>query len=208
MGQEDLRSWSCKCPLCGGPVPAEIIKLHAPFDCPHCGRALQLHRLHEIAVKLLGLSCAFFLVHAVGADGFWTFCFGVMLWPFLVAPVWRASALIKRPVLSPAWSEFARLNLSGKPADPDGLEGPDRPQESGGPAAASGPSEPGYPQNKRFRCALTHSLRFTGLIETEQVSKLLESRLRCRDLRIPGARDSQALAWFLSFACSCLIHRR
>jgi hypothetical protein len=81
-------------------------------------------------------------------------------------------------------------------------------KESGGPAAASGPSEPGYPQNKRFRCALTHSLRFTGLIETEQVSKLLESRLRCRDLRIPGARDSQALAWFLSFACSCLIHRR
>ena len=111
MSPETPHSWSCKCPLCGGPVPGRIIMLHAPFDCPRCGRALQLHRLHEIAVRALAFLFGFFLASTVSSHAFWTFLLAVVLSPFLVAPVWRASASIKSPVLSPAWSELTKLKL-------------------------------------------------------------------------------------------------
>jgi uncharacterized paraquat-inducible protein A len=101
------------CPLCNGAVPLQIVSLGRPFDCPSCGKALKVHGIHALVIRLVAVAIGFLLARAAGFESFLLFCFGLMISPFLVIPVWRISTGIIRPVLIPASPVVTTLNLDG-----------------------------------------------------------------------------------------------
>jgi hypothetical protein len=103
-----------ECPYCKSSVPAEIIKLHGTFDCLRCGKALKVPGIHELAIRLIAVAIAFLLARGAGFEGVLMFGFGLVISPFLVIPVWRVSAAVKRPVLIPASPSITTLSLDGK----------------------------------------------------------------------------------------------
>jgi len=100
-----------KCPFCDAAVPPNIVRLHGSFDCHCCGKALVVHGIHELVIKLTAVALGFLVAGGAGAKGLFLFCFGLMISPFLVAPVWRISAALKRPILVPATPAVITLNL-------------------------------------------------------------------------------------------------
>jgi hypothetical protein len=105
---------NCKCPLCNGDVPAEIIRLRGPFDCPCCGKALKVNGIHELVIRLIALAAGFLLARGAGFESLLLFCFGLMISPFLVLPVWRLSMAVKRPTLIAASPQVITLSLDRK----------------------------------------------------------------------------------------------
>jgi uncharacterized paraquat-inducible protein A len=103
-----------ECPLCGRRVPAEIVRLRGPFYCPSCGKALKISKTYEVAVRLIALAIGLLLALAARLESFWLFCVGLMIWPFLVVPVWRTAAALKRPPLVPSGPEVTKLDLTGR----------------------------------------------------------------------------------------------
>jgi hypothetical protein len=104
----------CECPICAGDVPMEIIMLRTPFDCPCCGKALKVSGGYELAIRLIALAVGFLLALGTGLDGLLTFCVGVMIWPFLILPIWRSSIAFKKPSLVPYEPAVTTLNLTGR----------------------------------------------------------------------------------------------
>jgi len=102
------------CPLCGGPVPLQIVRLRESFDCPCCGKALKVHGIYELVVKLTAVAIGFLLARMLGFDNLWVFCVGLVISPFLITLVWRASSTVRVPVLIPATPGVTTLGLSGK----------------------------------------------------------------------------------------------
>lgn len=102
------------CPLCGGSVPLQIVRLRESFDCPSCGKALKVHGIYEFVVKLTALAIGFLLARMLGFENLWVFCVGLVISPFLVTPVWRASAAVRLPVLIPATQGVTTLGLGSK----------------------------------------------------------------------------------------------
>jgi len=109
-----LYSQPCKCPVCDWDVPAEIVRLRGSFDCPSCGKALKVHGIHELVMRLIAVALGFLLARRAGFESLLLFGFGLMISPFLVVPVWRLSTVIKRQVLVPASQGVTTLSLGGK----------------------------------------------------------------------------------------------
>ena len=104
----------CKCPLCDGDVSLLIVTLRASFDCPCCGKALKVHGTQQLVIRLTAMALGFLLARGVGLESISLFCTGLVIWPFLVIPVWRASVTIKRPVLISAIPVVTTLGLGSK----------------------------------------------------------------------------------------------
>ena len=100
-----------ECPYCKS--SAEIIKLYGAFDCLCCGKALKVQGIHELAIRLIAVAIGFLLARGAGFEGVLMFGFGLVISPFLVIPVWRVSAAVKRPVLIPASPSITTLSLDG-----------------------------------------------------------------------------------------------
>ena len=102
------------CPHCGGPVPLQIVRLRESFDCPSCGKALKVHGIYELVVKLTAAAIGFLLAYMLGFESLWVFSVGLVIGLFLITPVWRASAAVILPVLIPATPGVTTLGLSGE----------------------------------------------------------------------------------------------
>jgi len=101
-----------ECPLCGGEVPAEIITLRGSFKCTICDQSLKVSGTYELVIRLIALATGYLLARGAGFGGFLLFCFSLMIWPFLVIPIWRVSFALKRPFLIPSGPEVTTMKLT------------------------------------------------------------------------------------------------
>jgi hypothetical protein len=104
---------SGECPFCRGDVPPEAIKLRATFHCPHCENLLKTSGTYEVVIRLTAIAIGFAIARIVGLDGLLLFCFGLIIAPFLVIPVWRGVTLFIRPILVASSEGVNTLNLRG-----------------------------------------------------------------------------------------------
>jgi len=109
-----IHSRAGTCPLCNGAIPFQIVSLRRPFGCPSCGKALKVRGIHELVIRLIALVIGFLLARGAGFECLLLFCFGLMISPFLVIPIWRMSMAVKRPVLIPASPGVTTLSLGGR----------------------------------------------------------------------------------------------
>jgi hypothetical protein len=100
-----------KCPFCDAAVPLRIVRVHGSFDCPCCGQALKVHRIHKLVIQLAAVALGFLLASEAGAEGLFLFFFGLMISPLVVVPVWIASFALIRPILVPSTPTVTTLNL-------------------------------------------------------------------------------------------------
>jgi hypothetical protein len=103
-----------ECPVCGGDVPTEIVRLRGTFDCPICSKPLRVSKIHALVIRLTAVAVGFLLARGAGFEGLLLFCFGLMASPFLIVPLWRLSIIFKRPSLVSSDPAVTTLSLTGK----------------------------------------------------------------------------------------------
>jgi hypothetical protein len=111
---DEVTSMPGGCPFCAGIVPSDIVVLRATFQCPSCGKALKVNASYEWLVRLLAVASGFTIAYAAGFRGPLLFCLGFVPSPFLLGPVFRAIATLKRPSLVPAAPNVTTLDLGGR----------------------------------------------------------------------------------------------
>ncbi len=112
--KRNLYSRDGECPYCGGVVPAQVVRLRASFECPSCGKALKVHGIYELLVRLIAVVIGLFIAREIGLESILLFCIGLIISPFLVIPVWRVSAALKRPPLVPSSPAVTTLDLKSR----------------------------------------------------------------------------------------------
>ncbi len=70
---------------------------------------------HELVIRLIAVALGFLAARGLGFESLLLFCFGLMISPFLVIPVWRIWAAVKPPVVIPASPAIIALRLRGGP---------------------------------------------------------------------------------------------
>lgn len=113
--EQETRPRTSTCPLCRGAVALQVVSLRRSFDCPSCGKSLKVPGGLELGIRLIAVALGFFVAWALGFQSILLFCFGLMISPFLVIPVWRIWAAVKPPVLIPASPGVTTLGLRGGP---------------------------------------------------------------------------------------------
>ena len=112
MMKRNLYSRNGECPYCGSVVPAHVVRLHTPFECPCCGKALKVHGIYELLIRLIAVVIGLFVAREIGLESILLFCIGLMISLFLVIPIWRISAALKRPPLIPSSPAVTTLHLN------------------------------------------------------------------------------------------------
>jgi uncharacterized paraquat-inducible protein A len=113
--EQETQSRTSRCPLCSAAVPLQVVSLRRSFDCPSCGKSLKVPGGHELVIRLIAVALGFLVARGLGFESLLLFCFGLMISPFLVIPVWRIWAAVKPPVLIPASPGVTTLSLRGGP---------------------------------------------------------------------------------------------
>ncbi len=109
-----LYSRDGECPYCGGVVPPGFVMLRGSFECPCCGKDLKVHGIYALAVRLIAVVIGLLIAREVGLESIFLFCIGLIISPFLVIPVWRVSATLKRPPLVPSSPVVTTLDLKSR----------------------------------------------------------------------------------------------
>jgi hypothetical protein len=63
-----LSSRSGECPYCFGVVPAQVVRLRGSFECPCCGKALKVHGLYVLLMKLMALLIGLLIAREAGCE--------------------------------------------------------------------------------------------------------------------------------------------
>lgn len=115
MTKQETQSRTSTCPICSGAVPLQIVSLGRSFDCPSCGKSLKVPGPHELVIRMTAVVLGFLTARGLGFESLLLFCFGLIISPFLVRPVWRIWAAVKAPVLIPASPGVTTLCLRRGP---------------------------------------------------------------------------------------------
>ena len=90
------------------------IRLRGSFDCTYCGRPLQISKAHEWAIRIAALAVALVATRELGLKSIAIIGIGVLIWPFLIIPVWKLSTAVVRPFVIPASPTLTTLDLNDK----------------------------------------------------------------------------------------------
>ena len=112
--ERKLYSRDGECPYCGGVVPPGFVMLRGSFECTCCGKDLKVHGIYELVIRLIAVVIGLLIARAAGCEGILLFCVGLIISPFLVIPVWRVSAALKRPTLVPSSPVVTTLDLKSR----------------------------------------------------------------------------------------------
>ena len=66
-------------------------------------------------IRSIAFALGFLVARELGFESVLLFCFGCIIAPFFVIPVWRVWAAVKPPVLIHAGPHIITLNLRGGP---------------------------------------------------------------------------------------------
>ena len=114
MRNRGVGSLGGECPRCKSSVPTGIIRLRGSFECPCCGNRLKVHRVYELAVRLIAVTIGLIVARAMGFESILMVGIGLVISPLLVIPVWKLSTAVLPPVLIPASPSVTTLGLGGK----------------------------------------------------------------------------------------------
>ena len=84
------------CPFCGGIFPAENLRTHEPYTCPHCLRQLQWSRRRLNVSGIIAVLVTASLCYGFGIRGWRLVPATILLWfPVLVVSDYALSLLVR-----------------------------------------------------------------------------------------------------------------
>lgn len=89
------------CPFCGGIFPAENLRTHEPYTCPHCLRQLQWSRRQLNVSSVIAVLVTALLCYAFGVRGWHLIPATILFWFPVYVVCGYALSLLVRPRFEP-----------------------------------------------------------------------------------------------------------